>query len=137
MDRRSEPTLWEAIAVQKILVCDDEANIRSIMDFSLEAEGFEVIAAADGDEALRLVVSAQPDLVLLDVMMPGSDGLTVCRHLKENPATAHVPVLLLTARGAKADREAGLAAGADDYVTKPFSPQRLIDRINGLLGARS
>ena len=122
--------------MQKILVCDDEANIRNIMDFSLEAEGFLVLEAADGDAALRMAASEQPDLVLLDVMMPGNDGLTVCRHLKENPATAHIPVLLLTARASNADREAGLAAGADGYVTKPFSPQRLVDKINELLGAR-
>jgi DNA-binding response OmpR family regulator len=123
--------------VQTILVCDDEANIRHIMDFSLETEGFAVLEAADGDEALRLAVTAAPDLVLLDVMMPGSDGLTVCRLLKENPATQHIPVLLLTARAGKADRDAGLAAGADDYITKPFSPQRLVDKVNEMLGARS
>ncbi|MEZ4386660.1 MAG: response regulator [Candidatus Krumholzibacteriia bacterium] len=123
--------------MQTILVCDDEANIRHIMDFSLEAEGFEVIEAADGDEALRLAVTAAPDLVLLDIMMPGNDGLTVCRHLKENPATRHIPVLLLTARAGKDDREAGLAAGANGYITKPFSPQRLVDKVNEMLGARS
>jgi len=123
--------------VQTILVCDDEANIRHIMDFSLESEGFEVLEAADGDEALRLAATAAPDLVLLDVMMPGNDGLTVCRHLKQNPATRHIPVLLLTARAGKEDREAGLAAGADGYITKPFSPQRLVDKVNELLGARS
>jgi len=123
--------------VQKILVCDDDANIRNIMDFSLEAEGFQVVEAPDGDAALRLAVTEQPDLVLLDVMMPGNDGLTVCRHLKENPATKHIPVLLLTARSSKADREAGLAAGADDYITKPFSPQRLVDKVTELLGAHN
>ena len=123
--------------MQKILVCDDDANIRNIMDFSLEAEGFQVVEAPDGDAALRLAVTEQPDLVLLDVMMPGNDGLTVCRHLKENPATKHIPVLLLTARSSKADREAGLAAGADDYITKPFSPQRLVDKVTELLGAHN
>jgi CheY-like chemotaxis protein len=123
--------------VQTILVCDDEANIRNIMDFSLESEGFAVLEAADGDEALRLAATAAPDLVLLDVMMPGNDGLTVCRMLKENPATQHIPVLLLSARASKDDREAGLAAGANDYITKPFSPQRLVDKVNEMLGARS
>ncbi len=122
--------------MQTILVCDDDANIRHIMDFSLEAEGFLVIEAADGDEALLLAATREPDLILLDVMMPGNDGLTVCRHLKENPATRHVPVLLLTARAGKDDREAGLAAGADGYITKPFSPQRLVDKVNEMLGAR-
>lgn len=122
--------------MQKILVCDDEANIRNIMDFSLEAEGFLVVSAVDGEEALLKAMNEEPDLVLLDVMMPGSDGLTVCRQLKENPKTAHIPVMMLTARNGKGDRDAGLQAGADDYITKPFSPQRLVEKVQDLLGAR-
>ena len=122
--------------MQKILVCDDEANIRNIMDFSLEAEGFLVVEADDGQQALQLAMSEEPDLIILDVMMPGSDGLTVCRELKQNPRTCHIPVLMLTARAGKGDRDAGLAAGADDYVTKPFSPQRLVDKVNEVLGVR-
>ncbi len=122
--------------MQKILVCDDEANIRNIMDFSLEAEGFLVVEANDGQEALQMAMSEEPDLVILDVMMPGSDGLTVCRELKQNPRTSHIPVLMLTARAGKGDREAGLAAGADDYITKPFSPLRLVDKVNEVLGVR-
>jgi two-component system, OmpR family, alkaline phosphatase synthesis response regulator PhoP len=122
--------------VRKILVCDDDANIRNIMEFSLETESFQVLVAADGDEALRLVASEHPDLVILDVMMPGSDGVAVCRELKQNPATRHIPVLLLTARSGKGDRETGLAAGADDYITKPFSPQRLVEKVHGVLGVR-
>jgi len=122
--------------VQKILVCDDEANIRNIMDFSLEAEGFLVVSAVDGEEALMKAMNEEPDLILLDVMMPGSDGLTVCRQLKENPKTAHIPVMMLTARNGKGDRDAGLQAGADDYITKPFSPQRLVEKVQDLLGAR-
>jgi len=122
--------------VRKILVCDDDDHIRNIMEFSLEAEGFEVLAAADGEQALQAVMSEQPDLVILDVMMPGSDGLTVCRELKANPATRHIPVLLLTAKTDKGDREAGLAAGADDYIIKPFSPQRLIEKVNEVFGVK-
>jgi two-component system alkaline phosphatase synthesis response regulator PhoP len=122
--------------VQKILVCDDEANIRNIMDFSLEAEGFLVVSADDGDTALQAAISEEPDLIILDVMMPGADGLSVCRELKQNPRTRHIPVLMLTARAARSDREAGLAAGADEYVTKPFSPQRLVQKVNELLGVR-
>ena len=122
--------------MQKILVCDDEANIRNIMDFSLEAEGFLVVSAVDGEEALMKAMNEEPDLILLDVMMPGSDGLTVCRQLKENPKTAHIPVMMLTARNGKGDRDAGLQAGADDYITKPFSPQRLVEKVQDLLGAR-
>jgi CheY-like chemotaxis protein len=122
--------------VQTILVCDDEANIRDIMDFSLEAEGFLVITATDGDEALRRAAEDEPDLILLDVMMPGHDGLSVCRQLKADPELRHIPVLMLSACAAKGDRERGLAAGADDYITKPFSPGRLISKVNELLGAR-
>ena len=122
--------------MQKILVCDDEANIRNIMDFSLESEGFLVVAAADGNEALVKAASEQPDLIILDVMMPGNDGLAVCRHLKETPSTQHIPVVMLTAKTGKSDREAGLAAGADDYITKPFSPQRLVQKVNEVLGVK-
>ena len=122
--------------MQKILVCDDEANIRNIMDFSLEAEGFLVVGADDGDGALQAAITEEPDLVILDVMMPGADGLSVCRALKESPRTRHIPVLMLTARSSRADRQAGLDAGADAYITKPFSPQRLVDKVNELLGVK-
>lgn len=122
--------------MRKILVCDDDANIRNIMEFSLESEGFLVVVAADGDEARRLARSEAPDLVILDVMMPGSDGLAVCRELKQDPRTRQLPILLLTARAGRGDREAGLAAGADDYITKPFSPTRLVDKVHGILGVR-
>lgn len=122
--------------VRKILVCDDDANIRNIVEFSLESEGFTVVAAADGEQALRVVMSEHPDLAILDVMMPGNDGLTICREMKQNPATKHIPVLLLTAKSGKGDREAGMAVGADDYITKPFSPQRLVDKVHSVLGVR-
>jgi len=122
--------------VQKILICDDEANIRNIMDFSLEAEGFLAVSAEDGDSALQAAMTEEPDLIILDVMMPGADGLTVCRELKQNPRTRHIPVLMLSARAGKGDREAGLAAGAEEYVTKPFSPQRIVDKVNEMLGVK-
>jgi len=122
--------------VQKILICDDDPNIRNIVDFGLAAEGFQVRVAADGDEALELVRREPPDLVILDVMMPGSDGIEVCRALKEDPRTRQVPVLLLTACAGKADRDRGLAAGADDYITKPFSPQRLVEKVQSVLGVK-
>ena len=95
-----------------------------------------MVSAVDGEEALMKAMNEEPDLILLDVMMPGSDGLTVCRQLKENPKTAHIPVMMLTARNGKGDRDAGLQAGADDYITKPFSPQRLVEKVQDLLGAR-
>ena len=122
--------------MQKILICDDEANIRNIMDFSLEAEGFLAVSAEDGDGALQAAMTEEPDLIILDVMMPGADGLTVCRELKQNPRTRHIPVLMLSARAGKGDREAGLAAGAEEYVTKPFSPQRIVDKVNEMLGVK-
>jgi DNA-binding response OmpR family regulator len=122
--------------VQKILVCDDDPNIRNIIDFGLQAEGFQVLAAADGAEALELARGEAPDLVILDVMMPGSDGVEVCAALKQDEATRHLPVLLLTARTGKQDRDRGLAAGADDYITKPFSPGRLVEKVQSVLGVR-
>ncbi len=122
--------------MRKILVCDDEASIVNILDFSLSAEGYRVILAADGDEALHLATAEQPDLVILDVMMPKRTGFEVCRLLKERRATSDIPVILLTARGSREDRELGRAAGADAHVTKPFSPQRLLDKVHSLLGVR-
>ena len=122
--------------MQKILVCDDDPNIRNIIDFGLQAEGFQVLVAADGAEALELARREAPDLVILDVMMPGSDGVEVCAALKQDEATRHLPVLLLTARTGKQDRDRGLAAGADDYITKPFSPGRLVEKVQSVLGVR-
>ena len=90
----------------------------------------------DAIKSWQAAMTEEPDLIILDVMMPGADGLTVCRELKQNPRTKHIPVLMLTARAGKDDRDAGLEAGADDYVTKPFSPQRLVDKVNELLGVK-
>jgi DNA-binding response OmpR family regulator len=120
--------------VQKILVVDDEFNIRNILDFSLEAEGLQVLSAADGEEAFQTAVKELPDLIILDVMMPQSDGIETCRRLKKDTRTKAIPVILLTAKCAKGDRERGLAAGADDYIIKPFSPQRVVDRVFAILG---
>jgi len=120
--------------VQKILVVDDEFNIRNILDFSLEAEGLQVLSAADGEEAFQTAIKESPDLIILDVMMPQSDGIETCRRLKKDPRTKAIPVILLTAKSAKGDRERGLAAGADDYIIKPFSPQRVVDRVFAILG---
>ena len=122
--------------MRKILVCDDETSILNILDFSLTADGYRVIQARDGDEALALAVAEVPDLVILDVMMPGRSGFEVCRLLKERRETADIPVLLLTARGCREDREHGREAGADGHMTKPFSPQRLLDKVGSLLAVR-
>ncbi len=118
-----------------VLIADDEHNIRHILDFSLHAEGFDVLLAHTGEDALALARKHDPDLIILDVMMPGKGGIETCRALKEDPHTAGIPVILLTARSSKADRSAGEEAGADGYITKPFSPQKVIDTVQGLLGA--
>lgn len=118
----------------KVLVVDDELYILHILDFSLAAEGFEVITAEDGEQAVTMAKSEQPDLVVLDVMMPKIDGYEACRKLKQDPNMKDVPVILLTAKGRDIDRKLGLEVGADDYITKPFSPSKLIDKIGSFLG---
>jgi two-component system alkaline phosphatase synthesis response regulator PhoP len=114
----------------KILVVDDEPSIRELVRFNLEKEGYAVIEAGDGPQALQLAQTQRPDLVLLDLMLPGVDGFTVCRRLND---TLGVPVIMLTARGEEVDRVLGLELGADDYVTKPFSPRELVARVKAVL----
>ena len=121
----------------KVLVADDEHNIRNILDFSLHAEGFLVVSALNGEDAFKLAVESKPDLVILDVMMPGQGGVETCRALKDDQRTADIPVILLTALTGRKDREAGAAAGADAYITKPFSPQKVIEVVLELLGVPS
>lgn len=118
---------------QQILIVEDEADIRELLRFNLEREGFSVLEAADGNEALKLARQHLPDLMLLDVMMPGPDGFEVCRLLGAQVETAHIPVLMLTARGEEMDRVVGLSLGADDYVVKPFSVRELMLRIRAVL----
>jgi two-component system alkaline phosphatase synthesis response regulator PhoP len=118
----------------KVLVVDDEVYILHILDFSLNAEGYEVITAEDGEQGLAKAKSEQPDLVVLDVMMPKIDGYEACRKLKQDPKMKDVPVILLTAKGRDIDRKLGLEVGADDYITKPFSPNKLIEKIGSFLG---
>ena len=118
----------------KILVVDDEIYIVHILDFSLGMEGYEVVTALDGEQALEKVTSEKPDLIVLDIMMPKLDGYEVCKSIKSNAATKHVPVILLSAKGRNVDQKMGFEVGADDYITKPFSPRKLVERINQLLG---
>lgn len=119
--------------MKKILIVDDHADIRKLIRMTLEFEDYEVSEAADGESAVLHAQTLKPDLVLLDVMMPGAfDGLEACRRLKANPALSGAHVLLLSARGQARDREAGLQAGADGYLVKPFSPLQLIDTIAAL-----
>jgi DNA-binding response OmpR family regulator len=119
--------------VTVVLVADDDADIRDLVAFKLEQAGFEVIAAADGQIALEQARSRQPTLAVLDVSMPGLSGIEVCRMLRADAATAGILIIMLTARVQEHDVEGGFSAGADDYVTKPFSPRELVSRIQALL----
>ncbi len=116
-----------------VLVVDDDSTVREVVLSYLRADGYEVSEASDGETALAMVARARPDLVVLDVMLPGIDGLEVCRDIR---ASTDIPVILLTALGAEADRVVGLELGADDYLTKPFSPRELVLRV-GLVLRRS
>jgi DNA-binding response OmpR family regulator len=119
-----------------VLVADDDADILTLVAFRLERAGCEVITARRGDEALQLAIEQTPDLAVLDVMMPGLDGYGVTRELRRTEETAEMPVILLTARTEDADVARGMAAGADDYVKKPFDAQDLRDRVRRLLDRR-
>ncbi len=116
-----------------ILVVDDEEEAVELVAFNLKQAGFKVITAADGAEAMDKVHKHQPDLVVLDVMMPELDGLEVCKLLRRDPATARIPIIMLTAKAGEVDRVLGLELGADDYVTKPFSQRELVLRVRKLL----
>ena len=125
------------MAKGKILVVDDEIYIVHILDFSLGIEGYEVITALDGEQALAKVAEDKPDLIVLDIMMPKLDGYETCKALKQNPETHDIPVILLSAKGRNVDQKVGFEVGADDYITKPFSPRKLVERINSILGQTS
>jgi DNA-binding response OmpR family regulator len=120
---------------KKILVADDEPNIVTALEFLLQSNGFEVQVARNGDEALDLIESGQPDLVLLDVMMPLKSGYEVCKRIRERPDWSHIKVVMLSAKGRDAEVARGLDVGADLYITKPFSTRDLVGKIKGLLGA--
>jgi DNA-binding response OmpR family regulator len=116
-----------------ILVADDDPDIRDLVAFKLEQAGFDVTAVDNGLAALDAARAAPPDLVVLDVMMPGMSGIDVCRELRGDSATASLPIILLTARAQEGDVEVGFGAGADDYVVKPFSPRELVSRVEAVL----
>ena len=117
----------------KVLVVDDEVNITQILEFSIGSEGYEVLTASNGEEAIDKARREQPDLIILDIMMPKIDGYEACRILKANPITKNIPVVLLTAKGRDIDKRLGYEVGASDYIIKPFSPNKLIERIHELL----
>lgn len=116
-----------------ILIVDDDVYIRRPLEFILREEGYEPVTASDGEEGLRKAAEVRPDLIFLDVMMPGLDGFSVCRKLKEDPGLAPIPIILLSARGQDEDRDRGLGAGAADFMTKPYSPAELVRRVRELL----
>jgi two-component system phosphate regulon response regulator PhoB len=120
--------------MKKILIVDDEEKVRKLVEVTLSVGDVEIFHAATGEEALNRVQEVRPDVILLDVMMPGPlDGYDVCRLIKQDPATKGIYIIMLTARGQQADKERGLALGADDYFVKPFSPMELMDRIDHIL----
>jgi DNA-binding response OmpR family regulator len=116
-----------------VLVADDDADIRDLVTFKLEQAGHRVVAVADGVQALEAVRDHLPDLAVLDLMMPGLSGLDVCAEIRRDPRSAHLPVIMLTARVQEQDVALGFATGADDYVTKPFSPRELLSRVQAVL----
>jgi two-component system phosphate regulon response regulator PhoB len=117
----------------RILVVDDEPEAVELVEFNLRQAGFDVMSAADGAEALKKARAHLPTLIVLDLMLPELDGLEVCKMLRRDPATSAIPIIMLTARAAEMDRVLGLELGADDYVTKPFSPRELVLRIKKVL----
>lgn len=114
---------------EKILVVDDEQDILNLVEYNLKKEGYKVSCVQTGEEALESAKSKLPDLIVLDLMLPGVDGIDVCKTLKQDSKTAHIPIIMLTAKGEESDIVTGLEIGADDYITKPFSPRVLAARI--------
>ena len=117
----------------RLLLVEDDPALAELLEFRFKAEGYAVITTADGDEALLLASEEAPDLVVLDWMVEGTSGIEVCRRLRKGKGTAHVPIIMLTARGAEDDKIRGLETGADDYLTKPFSPRELLARVAAIM----
>lgn len=118
---------------QLIVIIEDEEDIRELIRYNLDKEGYRVLTANSGEEGFELVMNSMPDLVVLDLMLPGIDGLEVCRKLKEEPKTKDIPIVMVTARGEEPDVVSGLELGAEDYVSKPFSPKVLVARVKTVL----
>ena len=118
---------------ETVLVIEDEKNIVELLKFNLEEAGFRVLKSLKGDEGLELANKQKPNLILLDLMLPGLNGIEVCKVLKNNSNTEHIPVIILTAKGEETDKVLGLELGADDYMTKPFSPRELVARVKAVL----
>lgn len=123
--------------MSKILIVDDEPNIVLSLEFLMKQAGFQVRTASDGEAGLSAVTAEHPDLVLLDVMMPRKNGYEVCQAIRENPDLKAVRIIMLTAKGREVEREKGLAMGADDYITKPFSTQEVVEKVQAMLAGVS
>ncbi len=117
----------------RILIIEDEEDIRELVRYNLERENFSVVEAESGEDGLKEVSKKQPDLILLDLMLPGKDGMQICRELKHDKASQNIPVVMMTARGEESDIVAGLELGAEDYIVKPFSPKVLVARVKAVL----
>ncbi len=122
---------------KRIVIVEDERDIAELVDHYLRKEGFQTETVADGGRALEIIRRMTPDLVVLDLMLPGMDGLEICRELRSDERFRSLPIIMLTARGGEGDKVAGLEIGADDYVTKPFSPRELVARVRALLRRRA
>ncbi|MCL5075601.1 MAG: response regulator [Chloroflexi bacterium] len=120
--------------MKKVLIADDEQPLRLLLRATLSSDAYQILEAEDGKETLALAQKEQPDILLLDVLMPGLDGFEVCERLKKDPATAGITVVMLTAKGQETDKERGKRVGADYYLTKPFSPIQLLQLMNDILG---
>jgi DNA-binding response OmpR family regulator len=124
------------LSKKRILIVDDDAFIRRPLEFILREEGFAPVTAVNGEDGLAKLEGELPDLIVLDVMMPGMDGFTVCRRVRTDPRFASIPVILLTAKGQESDRERGFAAGATEFMSKPYSPSELLRRVREILSER-
>lgn len=118
---------------KKIVIVEDEPDILEILSYNLKREGFEVITALNGTDGLKTIKQVDPDLALLDLMLPGMDGLEICRELKGHQSTSNIPIIMVTAKGEESDVVLGLGVGADDYIAKPFSPRELIARVKAVI----
>lgn len=119
--------------LKKIVVVEDETDILELLSYNLQKEGFRVVCVRDGEQALQTIQKENPELILLDLMLPGVDGLEVCRRVRQDPTTRNIPIIMVTAKGEESDIVAGLSIGADDYIPKPFSPRELVARVKAVL----
>lgn len=130
--RRKVPSVSPTFE-DKILIIEDDSDISELVQYNLEREGYKVVTSANGESGFSQAMTHRPDLIILDLMLPGLDGLSVCRKLRAHPTTAEVPIVMLSAKGEESDVVIGLELGADDYVAKPFSPKELLARIRAVL----